>query len=442
MRRLGFVLLALLLAAPGSAVASANVRGRAAEYRLAPGTHAQALVAGPDGNVWFAGLNYGIAGITDVIGRVTPGGKVTEFRLGTHAANLGLSDIAVGPEGNLWFTEGGRPELGRITTAGEVTEFTVPSGASPSRIAAGSDGNLWFTEERSNAVGRISPTGAVTEFPLLEGESGAFGIAAGSDGALWITEPSIGKVGRIGTDGAMTNFLLPEPGGYPLEIVAGPDGGLWFGKERGGVLGRITTAGTVSEFSVPAGRQTYALTSGPAGDLWYSNGGGRIGSITPAGETARPACIRSCRLPITALAQGPEGRLWFAAGTEPQDPVNTTKGTVGTFAPPPLRAEIVSGPEQRGRFVRTEVRCDWGAAGSLCKGALSLTASGSTRKGGFRFATKVGLHLRHGTARRFRIRLPRELVRALAEGRRFTATVNTAIFDGHWDRERAVLRPA
>jgi len=180
MRRLSLILALLPLVVPTAARAASvtqapPVVGQVNEYELGLGTRPTALVTGPDGNLWFAGIRYVSGGFTDVLGKVTPQGRVSEFELGTHSADVGLSDIAVGPDGNLWFTEGGRTKVGRITTAGQITEFDLPQGAgSTTAIAAGPDGNVWFTESGANRIGRITPSGQVTEFPLKgHGNSGA-----------------------------------------------------------------------------------------------------------------------------------------------------------------------------------------------------------------------------------------------------------------------------
>jgi hypothetical protein len=49
-----------------------------------------------------------------------------------------------------------------------VTEFPVPSTSPATQgIAVGSDGNLWFTETGNNAIGMINPTThAVSSFPV------------------------------------------------------------------------------------------------------------------------------------------------------------------------------------------------------------------------------------------------------------------------------------
>jgi len=54
--------------------------------------------------------------------------------------------ITTGPDGALWFTEGGANKLGRITTAGAFTEFPITSGTGPGSVVLGPDGNFWFAE--------------------------------------------------------------------------------------------------------------------------------------------------------------------------------------------------------------------------------------------------------------------------------------------------------
>jgi len=67
-------------------------------------------------------------------------------------------DITRGPDGNLWFAE----EYGkicRITPAGVVTEFPLPGFPADAAIgvAADSDGNIWFTDTERGQIGRITP---------------------------------------------------------------------------------------------------------------------------------------------------------------------------------------------------------------------------------------------------------------------------------------------
>jgi virginiamycin B lyase len=128
-------------------------------------------------------------------------GVVTKFPILT--ANSYPGRMAVGPDGNLWFTETVADKIGRITPTGTVTEFSIPAdgtsslGSSPTSIAAGSDGNLWFTELTRNKMGRISPGGTISECSLSLSDVNVNGIALGPDGNLWYTIASSGKIGRL-----------------------------------------------------------------------------------------------------------------------------------------------------------------------------------------------------------------------------------------------------
>jgi streptogramin lyase len=90
---------------------------------------------------------------------------VAEYAVPTAAA--GPNEIAMGPDGALWFTEFSGNKVGRITTAGTITEYRVPTPASnPAEIAPGPDGALWFTEYSGNKIGRITTAGVIAEYPV------------------------------------------------------------------------------------------------------------------------------------------------------------------------------------------------------------------------------------------------------------------------------------
>ena len=88
-RRLAFApaLLAItLLCNVASAVAAPTMT----EFPLLSGGHSPAgITAGPEGNVWFA-ENAG----SGAIGRITPGGTITEFTAGVSGP---VEGIAAGP---------------------------------------------------------------------------------------------------------------------------------------------------------------------------------------------------------------------------------------------------------------------------------------------------------------------------------------------------------
>jgi virginiamycin B lyase len=113
------------------------------------------------------------------------------------------SGITAGPDGALWFTNGGNNSIGRITTTGQMMRFTGASVQSPTAITARPDGALWFTNTNfaPGSIGRITTKGTVTSF-TARGILAPTDITVGSDRALWFTDgaaPGSLAIGRIST---------------------------------------------------------------------------------------------------------------------------------------------------------------------------------------------------------------------------------------------------
>jgi virginiamycin B lyase len=134
-------------------------------------------------------------------------------------------DVAVAPNGIVWFTEGdGR--IGRLDPAtGVVTEIDVDG--FPRQINIASDGAVWFTERFSQAVGRLNPdTNNVT---LFSADGGPEDIApAGPDGSMWFTRTTGGNIARISPTGEITATSKVAKGSAPFGITVAPDGNPWF----------------------------------------------------------------------------------------------------------------------------------------------------------------------------------------------------------------------
>jgi virginiamycin B lyase len=123
---------------------------------------------------------------------------------------------------------GGDGAIARVTKAGEVTEFPTLTAGDPEDIAVGPDGKLWYVDSAADLIGRITPEGSITEFTEgLSYGAAPTGITKGPDGAMWFTESAAGKIGRITTAGAITEFSNDISGSSePKDIVKGPDGNL------------------------------------------------------------------------------------------------------------------------------------------------------------------------------------------------------------------------
>ena len=261
---------------------------------------ADGIAVGPDGNIWFTEFH------SRRIGRITPAGKITRF--GEPAR--GPADITTGPDGALWFTEYGE-RVGRITTTGKITELPVPFG-NYRGIASGADGRLWFVDKDGDKVVAMTPQGAATTYQLAQGSTPEE-IVAGPDGNMWVTLFSRHGVARITPAGVISEFLLPTSDGNPSGITVGGDGALWFSLAQYPGVGRVTTDGAIAAFIVagagPGGAT--GIASGSDGALWLTYpAANRIGRLTLAGAYTEVALPTAGAKPLKVVGS-PATDVWF-----------------------------------------------------------------------------------------------------------------------------------
>lgn len=181
------------------------------------------LTAGPDGNVWMAGV--AVTGSIAALLKVTPSGVVTTYSWpnvpGNSGRQLGIHSITAGPDGALWFTaspndyvDSNVSYVGKMNmSTGLATTWTVPG--ETGAVTAGPDGNVWFTSvysEQRNEVGvevpktfatgyfnRISSDGTLTQYQAFDFNKG---VSTGSGGVFYmhVYMPTI----VTGTDGKIT----------------------------------------------------------------------------------------------------------------------------------------------------------------------------------------------------------------------------------------------
>jgi streptogramin lyase len=234
-----------------------NRHGDTVKFKIpTPGSGPNAIVAGPDGNMWF------IETFGNKVGRITMSGTITEYAIPTAGAQP--YQITAGPDGNLWFVEDlYPPQVGRITTAGQVTEFPLGYAfGCPESIVAGSDGALWFGDVCKDGIGRITTDGVVS--PLYPISSEPRYLAAGPDGNVWFTELNRSLVGKVTPTGGVTEYPLPQ-GTYGEGILAGPDGNLWFVDGPTGDIDRITTDGVFKQFNGDGAVGAFIVAPSPPG---------------------------------------------------------------------------------------------------------------------------------------------------------------------------------
>lgn len=191
------------------------------------------LAAAPDGAVWFAeestysftrlkngtftrhavsspgiapfgvavdasGTVWGTLPRANRLVRISASGEIAELDPPTRAAQLG--DVAVAPDGAVWFLEMQANKIGRFAN-GQFTEFSVPTrSAGLTALAVAPDGAVWFTELRGQRLGRLRD-GVITEYPLPRRDARPFGIAVDGAGNVWYTDLT-GRLGRLAAERA------------------------------------------------------------------------------------------------------------------------------------------------------------------------------------------------------------------------------------------------
>lgn len=282
---------------------------------LAASSNITNIALGPDGNLWFTDGGTHIT----AIGKVTPSGAITEYTAGLSGS--GPRGITSGPDGNVWMTEEYNGAIASVTPSGTITPFTLPGGSIPANIVAGPDGNLWYTDWASQyGVGMITTSGTATVYPNTAWTSDGdrvWGIAAGSDGNLWVTLQNSSQVCQITTAGVATCYSPAFAAGSsasPRQIVSGPDGNLWMIEFGANMIAKVSTAGVLlAEYptNVPA---AYGYpTFGPDGNFWFPDSVTTY-SMTPSGVVNSTSYSRSNT--VNAITVGPDGNLWIAGTGE------------------------------------------------------------------------------------------------------------------------------
>jgi virginiamycin B lyase len=198
------------------------------------------IVAGPDGAMWFTGtqgIEFHHLGGTGFVGRISTGGHIEQFVVPTDSEpevpSSSPREMIVGPGGNLWFADrqtnvDDQPLIGRvIPSTGAITEFPLTYNGTPlDSIALGADGNIWFTRGEAT-VGKMTPNGGITEFPVHPAGEPLGSLALGPDGDMWFGDGPA-ALGRIDPAGNVTRFTGAATGSESPSNLLAVGGQLWY----------------------------------------------------------------------------------------------------------------------------------------------------------------------------------------------------------------------
>jgi streptogramin lyase len=307
-------------------------------------------VFGPSNSMWFllrCPIHYG-GSEGSGIGRLPINDP--EPRL-VRLLKASPKDLTVGPEGDLWFTEGTAidsesesPSIDRLTVGGQLTRFPTPVRPNLSytlheqveQIIPGPENDLWFIASGfgGNVLARITPAGVLSQFPAQQvlngrheletkGDEVPRALARAANGNLWMGEYfEAGTIGLVEPGGIVRQVRVGEPGQGPVTpadpMVGTPDGGVWFVEQRGftqvGPEGAVLSHVSVKE---GVGRSFTGSVATTGNDvLWVTEqeAGEVLKRVTSTGEFGELVFCSSNETP-EGMAVGPEGDLWFAART-------------------------------------------------------------------------------------------------------------------------------
>jgi streptogramin lyase len=131
------------------------------------------IATGWDGNLWFAEFRYPAS----KIGRMaTDGSGFVDYDV--PGATSDVETILAGPDGNMWYADSGGNKLGSVAQDGSILEYATPtSGSGPLGLTLGPDQtDIWFAEIDSNMIGQYVFDGG----PARGGEHGGLGGGKGT----------------------------------------------------------------------------------------------------------------------------------------------------------------------------------------------------------------------------------------------------------------------
>jgi streptogramin lyase len=201
-----------------------------------------AIVVGPGNHIWFTESGIDSIAVEPVIG-----GQF-EFSLGPGANPQGIASAG----GLIWFTMEGTNQIGSLNPAApdigaSLQRYTIPTAnAGATSLALGPDGNLWFTESNAHAIGVFNPQTHTFVANLPVPTDAAHpnpqpqGIIQGPDSNMWFVNPNTNQFAIVSPAGVFARFNTRTTPSSPQQMVVGPNNNVFFTEGVGKVAQVLT----------------------------------------------------------------------------------------------------------------------------------------------------------------------------------------------------------
>ena len=257
MRRGHVAILALVLASCGSPPAPEPV-----EVKL-PGRRGVSFLArGPDRTIWFS--RFGTARVGFV--REEALFPVEEIRLDDPSCSP--AEIVAGPGGRIWIGTWSDTRILSVDAQPphSVFETDTRSFGKPSHLALGPDGRIWFTEG-GRFLGHINPARPLLAEGARQDVDLDLGALASTEETLWIA-CFLSDALAIVVDGQARRYVGAR-GCKPILATASPEGAVWFACKGEPLALRVSAGLDLRVVSRPAGSASIvAMTADDRGMLW------------------------------------------------------------------------------------------------------------------------------------------------------------------------------
>jgi streptogramin lyase len=153
--------------------------GTMTEFQTPVGIEPKSLALGPDGALWFTAVS-GLSSTEHTysrgkgyVGRMTTSGEFQTFEVPDATPTA----IVAAPDGTLWFGADGTGLIETIDTGGQFGPHFHALGAVPTSLVFGPEGDLWAS---GSSLFRLTPSGQRTSFG-----AGAGQVVLGPEGDIW-----------------------------------------------------------------------------------------------------------------------------------------------------------------------------------------------------------------------------------------------------------------
>lgn len=244
-------------------------------------------------------------------------------RLGHESGVDAPDDVAVGPDGSIYWTDTILGQVGRLARDGTVTKQLVAAGVNP--IAFTSDGRLFVGQAFSgDGLYEVDPKLARPPREVIpDSRTAPFaqqlnGFDFGPDGKLYAPQPFLGRIVRIDPESGETEIVTDALAGrFPSSVEFDARGRLYASLNDGTVIRVDRDTGAYAPVVKIPDARLDNMVFGPDGTLYVSDV--QSGAIYAVGEGGRARTLSRGGLIIPsglAMTPGDSGResLFVADG--------------------------------------------------------------------------------------------------------------------------------